>query len=642
MAYNLDKALYTINIAEDLSDELLKDIGVSLKEWVDNDDLSRQAWLADQDDWLRMSSQIRENKSYPWEKASNVKYPLMTVAALQFQSRAMPALVDKSGPVKAKAVGRDPQGFKTARAARVSKYMSYQVMEKMEEWIDDMDRMLFILPIIGMAYKKTYFSENLGRNRSILVMAKDLIVNYHAQDYTRARLSHVIYMDSNELKEFQNKGIFRDVELNDDIVKFSGIRDEIIGLTEPSDNREDVPYEIVESHCWWDLDEDGYKEPYTITYHRESGTILRISARWEENGIEYREDGNIARITPVEFFTPYIFLPDPESAVYGIGFGRLLGPTNEAVNTLINQLVDGGTLSNMQSGFITRGVGLRSGNIRFRPGEWKVVNTVGDDLRKGIVPMPVREPSNVLFQLLGFLVSAGQQISSVSDIMLGENPGQNQPATTTMAVLEQGLKVFSGIYARLHRQLGKEFQKIYKLNSQYLDIQDYLEFLDEPEDPNKPPPGIEDFEMDSKDIIPSSDPSIVSDAQKLIRSQALLEKMSMGLPLNGQEVMMRMLEAEGHEDIEALLTLPPPKPSPEELEFQLETIKTQIDAFRAYHDAIQKIATAEAAEQGSQLNQYRAVVDDNIKVFNLEQVTRQGQQKNAAEQNSTGQSSETV
>lgn len=637
MAYKIENALYSINIAQDLDEEVLEGMGHRLCDLVNDDDNSRQSWLDDQDEWIKLAAQVRETKDFPWERASNVKYPLVSLAALQFHARALPGLINSSLPVQAKVLGEDPQLLKQARADRVRRYMSYQILDKMEEWMDEMDRMMIVLPIIGLCYKKTYYSDNLGRCKSILVLPRELIVNYHATDYNRARMSHVIMMDQNELRELQLKGVYLDVELTPEFKVVTGVRDDTIGLSHGGSVELDDPYEIIESHCWWDLDEDGYKEPYIVTFHRDSRKVLRIVARWEDGGVEYTDKGKIAKITPVDYFTSYMFFPDPNSAVYGIGFGRLLGPTNESVNTLINQLVDAGTLSNLQSGFLARGVKLKGGSTRFKPGEWKIVNTTGDDLRKGVVPMPVRDPSSTLFQLLGMLIDSGQRLSSVSDMMQGENPGQNQPASTTMAVLEQGLKVFTGIYKRIHRSLAAEYRKIYKLDYRYLDEQEYQQVLDAGSVPPEIPPNatpeqaqmiimqaqmnpqplatIEDFAPQGIDIIPASDPNFVTDGQKSLKAQALLQNLGMGLPLNVAVVTKQVLEAQGHENIQDLMNVPPSPPPPE---FQLEVEKTKIEAFKAYFDAVKKVAEAEAAEMGQNMETYRGIVDDQVKVIGLQ------------------------
>jgi chaperonin GroES len=641
VTFKLDKALYSTNIADDLDEDTLKEMGWKISQLVEDDDLSRQGWLSDQDEWIKLAAQVRETKDFPWERASNVKYPLVSLASLQFHARALPSLVNSTLPVQAKVLGEDPQLQKQSRADRVRRYMSYQILDEMEEWMDEMDRMMIVLPIIGLCYKKTYYSDNLGRCRSVLVLPRDLILNYYATDYIRARMSHVIIMDRNELKEFQNKGIFLDVELESGQSKvITGMRDETIGLSPGAIQDEDTPYELIESHCWWDLDEDGYKEPYIVTFHRDSKKVLRITARWEENGIEYSPKGKIVKITPCSYFTPFQFFPDPNSSVYGIGFGRLLGPTNETVNTLINQLVDAGTLSNLQSGFLTRGVKLKGGSTRFKPGEWKIVNTTGDDLRKGVVPMPVREPSSTLYQLLGMLIDSGQRLSSVSDMMVGENPGQNQPASTTMAVLEQGLKVFTGIYKRIHRSLASEYRKLYNLNFRYLDEKKYQTVLDEGVVPPNIPQGatpeqaqqiqmqaqqnpqqiatLQDFSPEGLDIVPESDPNFVSDGQKSMKAQNLLQDLQMGLPLNIQVVTEQVLRSQGQDNIQALMQQQPQGPSQAELEYKLEVEREKVNAFKAWSLSVLQLAQAEALEHGSNLDHLRAVVDDYAKVFGVE------------------------
>lgn len=640
--YNLETALESINLADDFSEDLLVTIGSDLAKLVEEDDTSRQEWLEDQDSWLKLASQVKDVKTYPWQNSSNVKYPLMTVSSLQFHARALPGLINSNNPVRARVVGKDPQGEKLKRANRVGKYMSYQILEEMGDWLDEMDRMMLVLPIIGLCYKKTYYSENKGEVVSKLIMPRDLILNYHAQDYSRARMSHVIFMDENELTEYQRAGIFLDIELTAVSKEVKGVRDETIGLAHTG--TDDDPFEIIESHCWLDLDEDGYKEPYIVTYHKDSTKVLRIVPRWEEDGVQYNEKDKVIKIIPTEYFTPYVFIPDPNSSVYGIGFGRLLGPTNETVNTLINQLVDAGTLSNMQSGFMSRGLKLQGGASRFRPGEWKIVNTTGTDLKNSIVPLPIREPSGTLFQLLGMLIESGQRISSVTDIMSGENPGQNQAATTTMAVLEQGLKVFNGIYKRIHRALGKEYKKIFRLNSYYLDEDKYNMVLDEgalkPQIPPNATPEqaqqimqeaqqnpqpvatIEDFTTEGLDIIPTSDPEFMSDNQKAVKAQSLLQKATSGLPVNIMVATRRSLEAEGHDDIDEIMAMPPPQPSLEDKQFQLDTVRTEIEAFSAKYKAIESLAKAEAAEEGNQLDTYRAIVDDHVKVAGLEAENR--------------------
>jgi chaperonin GroES len=274
-------------------------------------------------------------------------------------------------------------------------------------------------------------------------------------------------------------------------------------------------------------------------------------------------------------YTKFGFVPNPDGGFYDIGFGVLLGPLNESVNTLINQLVDSGSLSNLQSGFIGKGLRMKMGDARFQPGEWKPVNATGDDLRKQIVPLPAKEPSAVLFQLMGSLITSGKELASVAEIFVGKMPGQNTPATTTMASIEQGMKVFTAVYKRIFRALSEEFKKIFKLNNQYLDPNKYVAVLDTTVNP-------EDFDLKSYDICPGADPTAVSQTEKLLKAQGLLEILPMvpGM-LDPIKVFSRVLEAQEQPNWQDLFSqqvqqsgqLPPPPPDP-----KLMAIKAKMEA----------------------------------------------------------------
>lgn len=606
MAFKIEDAPFEVNIADKLSDDVLARIGMDLKEQIEIDEESRMEWMDTNRGWLKLASQVRENKNFPWPGASNVKFPLLTIAAMQFQARALPNLINSNQPIRVRVIGKDPMQEKLKRANRVSKFMSYQILEGMEDWMEEMDRMLFVLPMVGITFKKTYISDQDNKIKSKMILPNDLIINYYAQNFERARMTEVMYLDDNQIRELQAQGIFLDIELTEDqMPDFNrSARDEIMGIHASSESDME-PWQIWESHCFLDLDGDGYKEPYIVTLTRE-GQVLRIVARWSEDAVYYNNRNKVAKIVSDQYYTAYTFLPDPTSSVSGIGLGSLLGPVNESVNTIINQLIDAGTLATLQGGFLGRGVKLRGGATRFRPGEWKIVNANGDDIRKSVFPMPVKEPSTVLFQLLGLLVDYGERVSAVSETMMGQNPGQNQPASTTMAVLEQGFQVFTSVNKRLHRSLSKEYKKLYKLNSLYLDEDMYNMVLDE----NLETPDAwyteEDFTMDDMDIKPASDPTVVSQAQKSVKSEALMQKLAVGLPLNVQEVTKRILESEDQEDIPALMDVQP-RPDPEvELKQAEFEHKVEMDFLEKQLDALKIRAQALKDETGADLNVAKA------------------------------------
>ena len=616
MAENLFifKALDSQNVAEKLDDDVLADISMHLSDTITNDEESRQNWLDKTEEWVKLATQVTENKTHPWPGAANVKYPLLTTAAMQFHARAYPALVNNK-PVSVKTIGPDPEGEKRARADRIGTHMSFQLLHAMPDWDEHMDRLCMILPIIGLAFKKTYYSSVWNGPVSELVMPKDLIVNYHAKSFEQApRKTHILPMHANEIIENIRVGHFLDIDLEDlgtpKAESEEKLSNKIHGLKAPN-NDEDQPYILWECHCFLDLDEDGYKEPYIVTMESESGTILNISARFDDKTIITDDDGNLQKIIPHEHFTRFMFIPDPDSNIYALGFGHLLGPTNEASNTIINQLLDAGTLSNMQSGFLAKGIRLKGGSTRFRPGEWKFTQTSGEDLQKGVYPLPVREPSNVLFQLLSLLLDSGQQMASVTDIMVGESPGQNQPASTTMAVMEQGQKIFTGIFKRVYRSLGGEFKKLFYLNWLYPDEERYFNLLGLGEE-------VYHADYDVYDLIvqPSADPESVTDAQKMVRAEALWPLVQMGT-VNAQEATRRNLEAQGHEDVDNLMQMPEPQPDPEfELERakfehqraldwarqEMEVIKAQAMALRNEASALQNIAQAKSVSTHDSLD----------------------------------------
>lgn len=559
---SLTQLLQSTNIAENLKEDQLNEIGARCKQGFDLDFESRSDWERDLDEWTRLAMQIREPKTWPWPKASNVKYPLLSTAAMQFAARAYPSLVPSDGKVvKSKVIGKDPTGAKLEKADRVSSYMSYQIMHEMETWEEDMDKMLMMLPIVGTMFKKTYWDSSEKKIKSCLILPKNLVVNYWARSLEEAeRVSEIIEMSKRLVEERKRQGIFLDVDLGDPQSPDGS----------PVPNDETTPYTLIEQHTYLDLDDDGYEEPYVVTFHKESGIVLRIVARFEEEGVEH-DDDQIVKITPTHYYTKFSFVPNPDGSFYSIGFGVLLGPLNDSVNTLINQMIDAGTLNNLQSGFIGKGLRMKMGASQFQPGEWKPVNSTGDDLRKQIVPLPTKEPSNVLFQLMGTLVTSGKELASVAEIFTGKMPGQNTPATTTMATVEQGMKVFTAVYKRVYRSLQEEFKKIFKLDGIYMNPNHYVEILDAPVGP-------EDFKEEGYDICPGADPTAMTQTEKLMKAQGLIELMSMApSAFDPIKVLSRILEAQEQPNWQELFSQEvqqsgqvPPQPDPKQMEMQMK------------------------------------------------------------------------
>ena len=629
--------LNEVNIAKHLDEQLLLKIGDDCYKGFHADKASRKEWEDNLEKWTKLALQIVDQKTHPWTNASNVKFPLLSTASMQFAARAYPTLVPADGNVvKCRTVGIDITGEKEARAIRVSKHMSWQVMQQMDNWEEEMDRLLIILPIAGTVFKKTYWDSGKQRNCSHLIYPKNLVVNYWAKSLECAeRKTEIIEMSERVLIEKQRSGIYLDVELGDPVVSLEESKSNPSG-TRPPENDETTPYTILEQHTFLDLDDDGYPEPYIVVFENDSKKVLRISARYNEEGVKM--DGNkIVKIDPIEYYTKYSFFPNPDGGFYDVGFGRLLGSINHSVDTINNQLIDAGTLSNMQSGFIGKGLRIKMGDSKFTPGEWKAVNATGADIKSQIFPLPVREPSSTLFQLLELLIQSAKELTSISEINTGKMPGQNTPATTTMASIQEGQRLFTAVYKRVYRSLSEEFRKIYRLNKEYLDPQEEIDVLDEPIKQS-------DYLGNENDIVPSADPNASSQETRIANAERLAQLLSLGT-INPQEVTTRILTAYEEPNIEKLMgNLPPPPPDPK---MEALKIKGQLDQQKFEFDKQMKVLDFKIKQaEGAQKQQLEAQkVQEQLKNDAVSSyLTRQIEASSASQemQQSADQHSQTV
>lgn len=573
----IDLALAQANLAKSLDDEQRNKIASDVIQMYEQDEQSREPWLKQNEEWMKLALQVVEKKTFPWDNASNVKYPLLTIAALQFSSRAYPALVNSKDIVKAKVFGSDPTGELAAKSNAISRHMSYQLLYEVDGWESDMDKICYILPIIGTCFKKIYYDPVAKKNCSELVLPKDLVVNYWAKDLASARKTHKLYYTANRIQELINSEYYLDVKETRDpgsIMRTENsdlVSKQVVSIT--GDDKL-TPRLVLEQHTWLDLDEDGYAEPYIVTVDKESGKLLRIGARFRSKDVKRNGDKLLA-ITPCEYFVKYVFLPNTDGGFYGVGFGLLLGGINEALNTLINQLIDSGTLNNLQAGFMSKGIRINKGPMKVGPGEWIPVNNFGDDLRKGIFPLPTKEPSPVLFNLLGILASTGKEIASVSEVFTGKFPGQNTPASTTSAVIEEGMKVFTSIHKRIHATVGQEFRLFYKNNQVYMPQRveftlplagqaEQQNYVVRQEDYSQMPLQGEAPQGDPFiSVILASDPSMINDSQKVLKVQQLMEIQGNLGTLNPIEITKVAMDNIDVENKEALMTPPPPSTPPE-------------------------------------------------------------------------------
>lgn len=547
------------NLMDLIDEQTLAQIGSRVVTEFEIDQTSRKDWLDAYRRWLDLAMQVKSAKTFPWPNAANVKLPLLSTAAIQFQARAYPAIVDGTNVVKARVLGPDPDGQKRVRADNVASHMSWQLLQGMPGWEEETDQMLLMLPIVGCVFRKSYHDQTMRQNVSEMVSAEDFVVNYWTKSLEATpRYTHILRYYPHEIRERVLAGIWADPG------HLSPSND-----SKASQNDPEATIDFLEQFRMIDLDDDGYPEPYVVTVTREGGKVVRIMPCFSPENVTLAQGPNgpeVLRIERDRYFTKYGFIPAVDGSFYDIGFGKLLDDLSATIDTTINQMLDAGTLQNAQGGFIGAGVNMRSGSMKFRIGEWKRVDVSGGTLRENIVPLNLQGPSPVLFNLLGLMIDFAKGVTSVQDIMTGD-AGSNQAVGTTLARIEQGMKMFTAIYKRIHRSFGQELKILFRLNRQFLDGEEWFALTDTPAQV-----GQRDYQEQDLDVVPTSDPNSVADMVKIARVDALLERFN-GDPLINQGELRKMaLSAYGvpGPDAERLLTVPEPGPDPKLL---LETTK---------------------------------------------------------------------
>ena len=541
------------NLAEVLDDRDLAKIAGDLLNGYDSDRSSREEWEQSYVNGLDLLGFKYEERTEPFEGASGVTHPLLAEAVTQFQAQAYKELLPAGGPVRTQVVGL-PTPERVAQADRVKEYMNYQIVHVMEEYDPDMDQMLFHLPLAGSTFKKTYFDDAKGRAVSSFVPVENLVVSYSATDIASAeRVTHVLNLSANEMRQNQVYGFYRDIELNPGMIERGDIGEAIDDTqgTEPSAN--DEGFTVLEVHTYLDLpgfedrDENdeptGIALPYIVTIDEDSAEVLSIRRNWAEGDTKRK---------PVQYFTHYKFLPG--LGFYGLGLVHMIGGLSRAATSLLRQLIDAGTFSNLPAGFKTRGVRISDSDVPLQPGEFRDMDAPGGDLRAAIMPLPYKEPSPTLSNLLGFLVGAGQRFAAIADMQVGEGD-QTAAVGTTMAMMERGTKVMSAIHKRLYNAQKLEFKILARIFRDTTQQYPYEVMGVQPQAASQ------DFD-DRIDILPIADPNIFSMAQRVTLAQAQLQLAQTNPQMhNLHEAFRRMYEALGVQNIEQILP-PPPKPTP--------------------------------------------------------------------------------
>ena len=543
------------NLAEVLSDSELGSLSSDLRDKVDDDRESRSDWEDAISSGMKLLGVNYEERSAPFLGASGVHHPLLSEAVTQFQAQAYKEMIPAGGPVKTNIAGT-PDAAREDQAQRVKDFMNYQVTEVMEEFDPDTDQMLFYLPLTGSTFKKVY--QDAGKDRAVskFIPADDLIVPYSASDLgTAERVTHVVRMTENELRKMQVAGVYRDIELQasdeEDERPIKQTEDELQGVR-PSYS--DDVYTLLEIHTELDLDgfEDmdaqgeptGIKLPYIVTLDDASGKVLSIVRN-------YREMDPLKKKR--QYFVHYKFLPG--FGFYGFGLLHTIGGLSRAATSILRQLIDAGTLSNLPAGFKARGVRIRNDDEPLSPGEFRDIDAPGGDLRNALMPLPYKEPSATLAQLLGVIVDSGRRFAQVADAKIADVNSQ-APVGTTVALIEQGSKIISSIHKRLHYAQKQEFRLLAQVFSDNPVPYPYFVGQDMPAE-------IMAQDFDGRiDVLPASDPSIFSMSQRLSLAQTQLQLAQAAPQMhNMYEAYRRMYDALDVKNIDGILPVPqPPQP----------------------------------------------------------------------------------
>ncbi|MBW0175466.1 MAG: hypothetical protein KXJ45_00800 [Candidatus Fonsibacter sp.] len=553
---------HNANLAEFLDDSILTEIGSDLEEQYKDYKSSRQDWEMAYTNGLDLLGFKYERRTEPFKNASGVTHPVLAESVTQFQSQAYKELLPADGPVRTQIIGKiDSQ--KEQQSERVRDFMNYQITTVMKEYEPEFDQMLFYLPLSGSTFKKVYYDSILGRAVSKFIPAEDLIVPYSATSLEDAEaIIHTIKISANDLRKQQVSGFYKDIDLGDPSLKEDEIKKKERELEGVRVEKQDDIYTLLECHVNLDIegfeDKDasgeptGIKLPYIVTIEEDSREVLSIKRNYKaEDPLKNK----------INYFVHFKFLPG--LGFYGFGLIHMIGGLSRTATSALRQLLDAGTLSNLPSGFKMRGIRVRDDAQPIQPGEFRDVDAPGGNLRDAFMPLPFKEPSGTLLQLMGIVVQAGQRFASIADMQVGDG-NQNAAVGTTMALLERGSRVMSAIHKRIYAALKNEFELLAKVFATYLPpVYPYDVVGGERQ--------IKVTDFDEKvDILPVADPNIFSQTQRINIAQTEMQ-LAMSNPQihNLYEVYRTMYEAIGVKNID--LILPPPQ-DPQPMDPSIEHI----------------------------------------------------------------------
>ena len=544
-----DEGDFNRNLAEELESSLLGVVGNELMGEFDANKASRKDWEDTYRDGLDMLGFTYSERTLPFRGSTGVTHPLLAEAATQFQAQAFNEMLPPDGPVRTAIVG-EPTKDKEQQARRVKEFMNYYITNVMEEYTPEFDQMLFFLPLAGSTFKKVYFDEGLNRAVSKFVPAENLVVPYETSSLeTCPCITNVVNMPLNELRKLQISGFYADVDVLPGVESQNQLNDEMDKIQGVQASNIDYDVTLLEFHVELDLsgfedvgedgEETGIKLPYVVTVVENSGKVISIRRNYLEDDEDRKK---------IQYFVHYKFLPG--FGFYGLGLIHTIGGLSRTATAALRQLIDAGTLSNLPAGFKARGMRIRDDAEPLQPGEFRDVDAPGGAIRDNLIPLPFKGPDQTLFQLLGFVVDAGQRFATITDLKVGDG-NQNAPVGTTVAMLEQGSRVMSAVHKRMHYSMRQEFKLMVRVMHESLP-QEYP-FSVEGGDQT-----IMASDFDGRiDVVPISNPNVFSQAQRIALAQAQLQMATQAPEMhNMHEAFRRMYDALGVKDVDRLLNAP--------------------------------------------------------------------------------------
>lgn len=560
----LIKYINADNIAELLDDKQLEEIAQNASNGFFIDENSCEVWMKMNKDALKMiksETNAEHTKSYAHSK---VIYPLLTSSTIQLASRLIPHLTRNNKVVECAVLGPDPTGEKAAKAEQLSNFFSYELLVESDSWIKDSHKLLTMVSAWGTGYRKLHYDASQDKVLSEVLSPEDVIINSNTSSMEKCRRITIRnYMTSNDIIELVRAGKFLDVdpkELNPDV-----------------DSLDDVTpvYEILEQFCYIDLDEDGYEEPYIVYFHAERQKVMGMYSAFGLEDVHVTEKGEIKKIVSKPYIIDYHCIDDPEGKYQSLGLNHILFHQTKSITSILRLLIDSGALANQQGGFVTKAFKTKNREVRQELGKFTQLEIPpSTDIRSQIIPLPFKEPSQVLFSLLGLLIESGKETGFVTENLVGDSQGQNVPATTQLSIIEQGTRAFKPMIQKLYHSLKKEFKCMYYLYGKYSNHDRFIRYSDTNIQVSKSL-----FEDNDLDILPVADPTQSSEAHRYMKLQAIQQMMQTPLAgvLNMQAMAMRIFKELQIDKPEELMNTQPPPPDPK---VQMDQMKMQLDGER--------------------------------------------------------------